>query len=206
MDKGFEAYNIYLSIKAHFIGTGYDITKHGYKTSMPYDKYKIKASTVAIFSKLTRNYGKQEVIDIVTSNFANGDPYGGLPFDSNAIDVYKDWKQRKDKRSYQFEQDLHSILQRMEKDNIEDCTVDTGHPLILKMLLGKLITIETVVILNRELKFINDYSDDLILKDTCKVISKYTPFIQSNQKLYLKHLDLINKIARTRNSSNTLLI
>jgi len=95
----------------------------------------------------------------------------------------------------------------MDSDNIEDATTGDGHPLLLKMLLGKLITLETVVILNRELNFIQDYANDLILNDTCLTIQRYTPFVDnSTKKLYLKHLDLINKIARTRNSSNTLKI
>tara|TARA_B100001996_G_C18626805_1_gene580094 strand:- start:213 stop:866 length:654 start_codon:yes stop_codon:yes gene_type:complete len=206
-DPAFEAYNIYLSIRAHFIGEGYDITKHALKASMPYAKYKAKQNIVVTFSKLVKKYKKQEVIDMIVANFASGDMFGGMPFDINAIEVYKEWQIRKNKRSYQFKEDLNTIIERMEKDNIEDATVDTSHPLILKLLLGKLITLETVVILDRELNFIDDYSDDLILKDTCKVVSKYKPFVEKNTKnLYLKHLDLINKIARTRNSSNTMLI
>ena len=45
---------------------------------------------------------------------------------------------------------------------MEDATVDEQHPLILKMLLGKYIALETVVILNKGLDFIDDYKDDLI--------------------------------------------
>ena len=71
------------------------------------------------------------------------------------------------------------------------------------MLLGRQITLETVVILNKELKFCDDYKDDLILKDTCLLINKYSPFMKSTKSLHLKHQDLINIIARTRNSSNT---
>ena len=105
---------------------------------------------------------------------------------------------------YTFEQDLNTIQTRMDIENIEDATVDTQHPLILKMLLGRQITLETVVILNKGLNFCNDYNDDLILKDTCLLVNKYTPFIgKSTKNLYLKHQDLINIIARTRNSSNT---
>jgi len=72
------------------------------------------------------------------------------------------------------------------------------------MLLGKQIALETVVILNRELNFINEYKDDLILKDTCMTVIKYTPFLEdSTKRMFLKYQSLINKIARTRNSSNT---
>ena len=210
VNKDYEAYNIYLSIRAHFhgrTGKGFDIKNSNYTANMPFAKYQAKSAIVIMFKKLTEKFQRQEVIDIIVSNFANGDKFGGQPFDSNAIDVYKDWKSRQNSQSYIFKQDLESILERMDSDKIEDATVGDGHPLILKMLLGKLITLETVVILNRELDFIQDYADDLILKDTCLTIQRYTPFVDnSTKRLYLKHLDLINKIARTRNSSNTMLI
>ena len=206
-DKGFQAYNLYLSIRAHFHGgTGkdYDITKAPKQVRVSYENYSKKASIASMFRILTERNDYDTIHDIIVSNFANGDKYGGMPFDSNAMDVYKDWVSRRNKRSYQFEQDLNSIYDRMKQDNIEDCTVDSGHPLIIKMLLGKQIALETVVIINRELNFIDDYKDDLILKDTCLTVIKYTPFLeQSTKQMYLKHKSLINKIARTRNSSNT---
>ena len=210
MDKGFEAYKIYLSIRAHFhggTGKGYDIRTKPKTVRLAYETYKSKGSIVAMFRKLTDKYDQEDIENIIVSNFAAGDRWGGQPFDSNAMDVYKEWISRRNKRSYQFKEDLESLSLRQDKENIEDVTVDTGHPLIIKMLLGKQIGLETVVILNRELNFINEYSDDLILKDTCQTVLKYTPFVEENTKtLYVKHLDLINKIASTRNSANTLLI
>jgi len=207
VNKDYEAYNIYLSIRAHFhgrTGKGFDIKNSNYTANMPFAKYQSKSAIVIMFKKLTEKFQRQEVIDIIVSNFANGDKFGGQPFDSNAIDVYKEWKARQNSQSYRFKQDLESILERMDSDNIEDATTGDGHPLLLKMLLGKLITLETVVILNRELNFIQDYANDLILNDTCLTIQRYTPFVDnSTNKLYLKHLDLINKIASTRNSANT---
>ena len=72
------------------------------------------------------------------------------------------------------------------------------------MLLGKQVTIETVVILNRLLNFIDDYSDDMILGDTCLLVSKYSPFVKKDTKtLTDKHESLINIIARQRVLSNT---
>ncbi len=199
-----EAYKIYLSIKLHFQRATYDITKHGMRANMPREKFEAKTNMKLIFGKLTRKYKKQELINIIVSNFATGDKFGGFPYDAEAIEVYKEWKARKERLGYNFEQDLIAIQNRMEKDNIEDATIG-DHPLILKMLLGKQITLETVVILNRDMNFVEDFSDDMILGDTCLLISKYTPFVKKDTKtLTLKHETLINNIARTRNSSNTI--
>ena len=186
-----EAYKIYLSIKLHFQRATYDITKHGMRANMPREKFEAKTNMKLIFGKLTRKYKKQELINIIVSNFATGDKFGGFPYDAEAIEVYKQTKAR------------NTIQLRMEKDNIEDATIG-DHPLILKMLLGKQITLETVVILNRDMNFVEDFSDDMILGDTCLLISKYAPFVKKDTKtLTLKHVALINNIARTRNSSNT---
>ena len=134
------------------------------RANMPADKFEAKTNMKLIFGKLTRKYKKQELINIIVSNFANGDKYGGMPFDSNAMDVYKDWVSRRNKRSYQFEQDLNSIYDRMKQDNIEDCTVDSGHPLIIKMLLGKQIALETVVIINNTTDNLTHYFQQITLR------------------------------------------
>ena len=163
----------------------------------------MKRKDLIVLRKLARDFDRQTIIDILVANFVTGDRWGGM-FDTESMKTYERWKARQQSMGYTFEQDLNTIQTRMDIENIEDATVDTQHPLILKMLLGRQITLETVVILNKGLNFCNDYNDDLILKDTCLLVNKYTPFIgKSTKNLYLKHQDLINIIARTRNSSNT---
>ena len=88
VNKDYEAYNIYLSIRAHFhgrTGKGFDIKNSNYTANMPFAKYQAKSAIVIMFKKLTEKFQRQEVIDIIVSNFANGDKFGGQPFDSNAI-------------------------------------------------------------------------------------------------------------------------
>ena len=198
----FDVYKIYLALKLHFTTESYDITKHKFAAKGKKETF-MKRKDLIVLRKLARDFDRQTIIDILVANFVTGDRWGGM-FDTESMETYKKWKATLQRIAYTFEQDLNSIHYRMEKDNIEDVTVGPGHPLILKMLLGKQITLETVVILNKELNFCNDYMDDLILKDTCLLVNKYTPFIgKSTKNLHLKHQDLINIIARTRNSSNT---
>jgi len=198
----FDVYKIYLALKLHFTTESYDITKHKYAAKGKKETF-LKRKDLTVLRKLARDFRRQEIIDILVANFVSGDRWGGM-FDVEAMETYKKWKANKERLSYTFEQDLNSIQLRMEKDNIEDATVDDQHPLILKMLLGKQIALETVVILNKAVNFIDDYNDDLILKDTCLLVRKYSPFVVKNTKTLIEeHQDLINIIARTRNSSNT---
>ena len=193
---------IYLALKLHFTTESYDITKHKYAAKGKKETF-LKRKDLTVLRKLARDFRRQEIIDILVANFVSGDRWGGM-FDVEAMETYKKLKANKERLSYTFEQDLNSIQLRMEKDNIEDATVDDQHPLILKMLLGKQIALETVVILNKAVNFIDDYNDDLILKDTCLLVRKYSTFVVKNTKTLIEeHQDLINIIARTRNSSNT---
>ncbi len=197
----FDVYKIYLALKLHFTTESYDITKHKFAAKGKKETF-LKRKDLMVLRKLARDYDRQTIIDILVANFVTGDRWGGM-FDTEAMKTYERWKARQQSIGYTFEQDLNTIQTRMDIENIEDATVDNQHPLILKMLLGRQITLETVVILNKELKFCDDYKDDLILKDTCLLINKYSPFMKSTKNLHLKHQDLINIIARTRNSSNT---
>ena len=75
-DKGFQAYNLYLSIRAHFhggTGKNYDITKAPKQVRVSYDNYKNKASIASMFRILTERYDYDTIHNIIVSNFANGD-------------------------------------------------------------------------------------------------------------------------------------
>ena len=150
----FDVYKIYLALKLHFTTESYDITKHKYAAKGKKETF-LKRKDLTVLRKLARDFRRQEIIDILVANFVSGDRWGGM-FDVEAMETYKKWKANKERLSYTFEQDLNSIQLRMEKDNIEDATVDDQHPLILKMLLGKQIALETVVILNKAVNFIDD--------------------------------------------------
>jgi|TARA_B110000495_G_scaffold38572_1_gene31046 hypothetical protein len=198
----FDVYKIYLAVKLHFTTESYDITKHKFATRGKRETF-LKRKDLLVLRKMARDYDRKDIIDILVANFVSGKRWHGM-FDSEAMETYNIWKANKQKLAYTFEQDLNTIQLRMEQDNIEDSTVASGHPLIFKLLLGKQIAIETVVILNKGLQFVNEYKDDLILKDTVLMVNKYTPFMGKNtNNLHLKHLGLINIIARTRNSSYT---
>ena len=198
----FDVYKIYLALKLHFTTESYDVTKYKYAAKGKRETF-LKRKDLPVLRKLARDFRRQEIIDILVANFVSGDRWGGM-FDVEAMETHKRWKANKERLSYTFEQDLLSIQSRMELDNVEDATVDEQHPLILKMLLGKYKALETVVILKKGLEFIDDFKDDLILKDTCLLVRKYSPFVTNNTNTLLdKHQTLINIIARTRNSSNT---
>ena len=179
----FEVYKLYLALKLHFTTEKYDITKTrgAVKAS---EKAFLKRKDIIAMRKLARDYKKKEVIDLLVANFVSGDRWGGM-FDSQSAEVYKEWKARKSRRDYQFEQDVELIRLEMEKQSISDPFVaDQGHhALVYRLYLGKKITIESLVLLDKLFDLSYKEEDDIFLKDISMLIRKYRPFVKLTDKM-----------------------
>ena len=204
-----EAYKIHVAVKNHFWGK-YNQKKYpnmfknrykyGRALNIPNRVFESKHGMVGMFKMISDKYKKEEFIALSVANAAAGDTKCGMPFGIESNQTFKAWEARRDKISYTFGQDLETIINSDRK--LMGSNKD--HPVEIRLLLGKHIAIESVVILDQILPFVDDYIEDLIIGDTCLLVKRYEPFVMSNTKLLAdKRKGLINKIARTRNSSNT---
>jgi hypothetical protein len=179
----FEVYKLYLALKLHFTTEKYDITKTrgAVKASQ---KAFLKRKDIIAMRKLARDYSKKEVIDFLVANFVSGDKWGGM-FDSQSAEVYKEWKARKFRRDYQFEQDVELIKLEMEKQSISNPFVaDQGHhALVYRLYLGKKITIESLISLDKLYNFSYKGNDDIFLEGINLLIRKYRPFVKLTDKM-----------------------
>ena len=120
-------------------------------------------------------------------------------------EVYHQWVVKQPKISYTFGEDLKTI-----ENWREHLMSENDHPTHVRLYMGGHIQAETVAILEMLNPVLHDYVDDFIIGDTCKIIQRYRPFVEltgvNTKRLAVKHETLINNIARTRNSSNTMLI
>lgn len=178
----FEVYKLYLALKLHFTTEKYDITKTrgAVKAS---EKAFLKRKDIIAMRKLARDYKKKEIIDLLVANFVSGDKWGGM-FDTRSAEVYQEWKARKARRDYQFEQDIELIKLEMEKESISNPFVaDSGqHALVYRLYLGKKISIETLVLLDKLFKM-SDNGDDIFLESINLLIRKYRPFVKLTDKM-----------------------
>jgi len=204
-----EAYKIHVAVKNHFWGK-YDQKKYpnmfkdrykfGRAIAMPQHKFEAKIGLPGMFKMVCDKYKKDEFVALSVANAAAGEKKCGMPYGIESHQIFKAWEARKDRISYTFGQDLEVILNSEEKL----MGTNNDHPVEIRLLLGKHISIESVVILNQILPFIDDYLGDLLIGDTCLLVKRYEPFVMCNTKtLAVKHETLINNIARARNSSNT---
>jgi hypothetical protein len=190
----FDVYKLYLALKLHFTTWSYDIAKHKGAVKGKKETFLRRKDLMSV-RKIARDFTKQQVIDFLVANFVSGDRWGGM-FDTSAMDVYKEWDSKKDRLLYNFEADLHKIIFRMESDKLKSA-VEGQHPLILRMLLGKDINLETVVLLEKINPFVMEYKDDFVLGDTVMLIIKYKLFVKTNLDKLNKFSDKINEIFNT---------
>ena len=174
----FEVYRVYMSLKLHFTSDDYDITKTKSGVKCKKETF-LKRKDVLLFRKLAKRYSFTEMVDYFVANFVNG--HNGV-FDAESDNVYRDWKARKEKLTYLFTQDIATLIFEAEKANVDPLVSDGQHPLALKLYLGKKISLETLVILDKlfDFVYINKamLENDFIWKDVSRLITKYRVFVK----------------------------
>lgn len=188
----FLVYKMYLALKLHFTTESYDITKHRGAVRGKKETF-LKRKDLTAIRKLARDYSQKEIRDFLVANFVSGNKWGGV-FDTQAMEVYNEWIVQKKRVMYTFATDLDYILMEMEKKGLTSAINSDEHPLVMKLLLGKKISLETVVILDILFDFINSYSNDFVLKDTCLLVKAYRPFLAVDSKKLAKFVDKLDMV------------
>jgi hypothetical protein len=187
--EGFDSYQLYLGVKLHFNSESYDFVKYNGKVKADLPSF-LKRNDRFHFGKLARLY-KSELLDFYVANLSLKDKWVGDLLDNESDKVYKEWKKRNQRLTYQFEQDVTKLL---EKKNIQEVlTVNKGqHPYLLKQFLGKKISLETMCILDEITEYSKKWNtlitETLIYPETINKINKYKSFISFNKNTYKQKL------------------
>lgn len=186
----YEVYRYYLALRLHFTTDQYDVIQQ---------RGKVRASKQAFFKrkdllairKVAESYSDEEIVNFLVANFVSGDRWGGV-FDAESKERYLSWKKRLESISYTFEKELGKLNLYCEKNRLEFASlfisVNGQHPYLIKEYLRNSISIETLVILNKIMPFVNDLDvtlkQDLIWPDTSRLIKKYGPFLNVEKSKY----------------------
>jgi hypothetical protein len=184
--NSFEAYELYIAIKTHFT-TKYDFHLYQGKTTTSVSKFEARPDKYFFF-KIAKKYSKAKLIDLFVANFVgNPDLWIGDLLDETSEEVYTQWQKRIECLTYHFSEECRELLGWTEnkgyKFNDLFKVEDSDHPIIVKMCLQRVISLETFVILNQILNFGNNLNkeiDDIIWKDLWFKIKKYEPFLSIN--------------------------
>lgn len=196
---GFEVYQVYLALKNHFNKPDYDYVKYNGKTRASEKSFQGR-NDVYFFKKLGTKYSESDIVNYFVSNFIV-DSKGYIRNLSD--DVYKKWKIHQESFTYKFKQDVNLLLEEVGfpyEENFEFIFhANKGeHPTILKRFYASDISIETLVIFDTCLGFINQFDKvltDPIWKDTRMKIVKYKPFLDIDCK---KYKNIVLEIVRTK--------
>ena len=179
--KPFDCYKSYLGLKNHFTKEKYDYHRYGGKSRASLESF-YKRKDRYFFEKLSRQKDDSEVIEFFVSNFVTCDDPQSLWIGEivrNGEQNYTDWKRRLQSLTYTFKSEIENVFEDKDFDSMFKIE-NKRHPPIVKEHLGKNISLETMVILNKIIGFKKDFDsilDDPVWKFLSMRIDKYNSFI-----------------------------
>ena len=182
----FEVYRTYLSVRNHFTRDSYDFFRFGGKTKVSSGAFDRRKDRY-IFDKISKDFRDDEVPLLFVSNFVAKDKFWiGNVLSEESRNIYTTWKKRIQSLSYGFKNDVELIAQEMHDREIDFNGVfkiqDGQHPIILRLALANLISLESFLILNKILNFFPQFNrqieETIIWPDFYKKCVKYEPFVK----------------------------
>ena len=199
--EGFDAYKIYLALKQHFT-SDYDYFKYNGKVRGNVDSF-LKRKDKFFFRKLGKKYNKDELVEFFVSNFIVSDNWIGNLLSQESEDNYVQYKKRMESLSYNFHSELHFLDDFCSSNGSQLNKLllveDGNHPILLKLLLQKKISVETVIIMDDALKFTRYWDaklDDIIWEEKKRLINKYRKFLKYDPFQFRKILKEIANESR----------
>ena len=187
----FDAYRCYLSLKNHFTKDHYDYIKYRGKTRATKQAF-YKRKDRFWFEKFARQKSDKEVEEFFVSNFIYSTDPGTMwigEMMKEGEGRYTDWKKKVQSLSYIFREEVESLFDDKEVDEVFDCS--KGHPPILKKYLRGDITLETMVICDIIFGYAKNFDKKLkdpVWETVSRKIRKYSPFLNIDVFRYKKIL------------------
>jgi len=186
-NTGFAAFALYNALKLHFTSESYDYFKYHGKTNVSKQSFMVRKDKYQ-FYKLSRKYGLEELKDFYVANFLQGDKWVGDMNGPEGEDNYLQWQKRQQSLTYTFENDIMSLLDRVDNPNDLLVVKKNEFPKLMMHTTYGDIALETLVIMNDILNFFPMWSkeiyDDLIWPSFKMKCVKYAPFIHYDKNKF----------------------
>tara|TARA_B100000508_G_scaffold111857_1_gene90142 strand:- start:20 stop:595 length:576 start_codon:yes stop_codon:yes gene_type:complete len=172
----FEAYRLYLSIKQHFTLDNYDAFKYNFKTPAKRSSFETRRDKWH-FYRLSK---KEDPKGYLVANAVEGNIHWiGDVNSPKGEAIYKEWKIRQQSLSYRFKTEIALMN---DDFNANFYVKDGQHPPLFKQYRQGDISIETMVILNHLVKYLNywkkEIQDPIIWPEVMRLFLKYRPFLK----------------------------
>jgi len=182
----------YSALKLHFQSESYNCFKYNFKTRANSTTY-YKAKGKQFYGAMAKKLKKVEDVDnYIVANITEGKVFVGDMLDSH----FNEWKKRNQSLTRVFSLDCNYLAGLEPNFNLWFETINNQHPVIVKKLLQKEISLETVCIIDRMVGFVDkvNITEGLVWPQLRLLIKKYQPFILCDKdKMKQVLLDEINK-------------
>ena len=178
MNSGYQAYQIYQSLKLHFT-TDYDAVKYNYKTSVKQSSFERRRDRY-FFEKLSRRFKREDLIHYFTANLIENQK---VWIGDMSDEIYSAYVARYDKLTYMFDEDVKFLCNKgYTFDQLCSTTEDYSASPLLEALRAHEIRLETVVLMDILVNFLKrlraTISDPLgINKEMIDMLIKYKPIM-----------------------------
>ena len=180
--EGMKAYQEYVALRLHFTQDSYDYFKYQGKVKP------IKSSTfearndVFHFRRLERRY-KDDLTGFYVANMTQGVRFIREMVTVEAEKRYVDWKRHMESITYRFKQDMQNVAESCN-DVAKAWSTNGDHPEVLRLYLGGKLSIESLILSDRVLKFQDRWdtriTDTIIWPDVSRLMKKYGPFVTAD--------------------------
>ena len=193
---GFDVYRTYLAFKQHFSNPSFDFFKYDGKVNAKETTYRDR-NDYFFFETIARKYTDQEVMEFMLASFVASETPQKVwigDIKRSGKDNWLVWAKLHQSLAYAFKQDLNRVVEHLEttSDSFNNLFKTMGgHPPLLKLHIRRLISLETLIILDMILGFIPDWDKKLrdpLWEQISFKIKKYKPFLSIPTVKYRKIL------------------
>ena len=187
----YETYQKYLALRTHFKSDSYDYFQYHGKLKGDRTKFETRKDKFH-FYKISK---MRHPVDYMVANMvANPNFWSGDVNDEQSMSIYNNWVKRRDTLSYLISKEVEHMNDSYDTNIIVQ---DEQHPRLLVLYIRKVISAETIIVLNKLTGFFSYWNkvlgDDIVWPDEYKKLKKYEPFFINSVDL-----DRIKSIIRDR--------
>lgn len=180
----FGAYKIYVALKSHFNTASYDVFKYGGRVNVTRESFD-KRRDKHRFEKIVKTMTDEEIINMFVANFLDNKRYGGL-FDERSEERYRHHRGYLLSLKNNFRNEVKALYVDAEEEGMlyHDVFEGEGNTPVLNATLGKSISLETFIILDRINSFTDAWTTNIITETVLFNAIKYSPFLKVETEDY----------------------
>lgn len=187
----FECYKTYVAMKQHFTKDKYDYFKYGGKSRASATSFKGRKDRY-FFERMSRKKSDEQIVQYFISNFVSTEDPSKVwigEIIQNGETNFQNWQKRNQSLAYVFGDEVERVFKGSSFDSYFHTSGQ--HPKILKEYLKGNVSIETLVILDKVLAYVERFDKkilDPIWGSVSMKIKKYGPFLNIDVPRYKKIL------------------